>query len=799
MEEQVYKVEDPSGKIREIIGPTGASEEEIIAKAQELFSSTEGGAVTGIQKPPDPQREIPIEKFGADVGGAGVFGAVGGVAAPYLLKGAGDVLSSMPFPGARVTGLGLKYAGEAAGNVPAKARASTGLIGGLISETAGKFAEGFGAGPVAAEAVRFIAGGVTPEFARLAYVSLGRSARLLIGSQGISGGIRADRIVSAIDAAAKDIEQRNGKPLTDEQRAYFSSLAAELAGNKKPGEALEQIAPVLSKGSEKINADAKLKSDNLYTESFKALDGANEAAQTEINDAINNAKRGVKGRSDAISYLTSLKNNIVDKSKEALTSIGNPRDISEIGSDLQNISVARQTAERAAATNKYNETKVLVDKSVSDKESAGVFVNSLPEYKSLVSDLKKNTRPGVRSTDVSNSFQRILDNIKIPTDKDGKPTEKGSYVSFQAIDDARRLLGEVFRGNPPDGYAAIDAATAREYYAKLSNIQKIYAGKKQSELLDNYALSKEGLEVFNSQYGRKIAGRDPGDLDQLKSDPASIPSYFFKSPKSFNSLISLVGEKEFALSAAKDYVANEISSKTTSRQINLWLTQNRDFMSAVPEVRNSVIQYRNSLEKTERTLLNLDNGINTLTRQQTALPGQLERAAERRSTKLVAGGELQAAALQEEAKVVTKEAADAANKVFNSSVGPLKNVRALIENGDINTWSIAAPIITRSPDAKGAVFDAVRQIVSELPVAGSQRKFQERISPALLKFDMITKEQSDFITAQLGKIEASRLPSDEKLSLTKRLILDAAISYSSTLGSRSGSAAAFSLVNLIPK
>ena len=789
MEEQVYKVEDPSGKIIEIIGPVGASDEEVIAKAQELFSSTEGGAVTGIQKPPAPQREIPIEKFGADVGGAGVFGAVGGVAAPYLLKGAGDVLSSMPFPGARVTGLGLKYVGEAAGNVPAKARASTGLIGGLISETAGKFAEGFGAGPVAAEAVRFIAGGVTPEFARLAYVSLGRSARLLIGSQGISGGIRADRIVSAIDAAAQDIEKRNGKPLTDEQRAYFSSLAAELAGNKKPGEALEQIAPVLSKGSEKINADAKLKSDNLYTESFKALDGANEAAQTEINDAINNAKRGVKGRSDAISYLTSLKNNIVDKSKESLTSIGNPRNISEIGSDLQDISVARQIAERTAASNKYNETKILVDKAVSDKESAGVFVNSLPEYKSLIIDLKKNTKPGVRSGDVSNSFQRILDNIQ---------NEKGT-VSFQAIDDARRLLGEVFRGNPPDGYAAIDAATAREYYAKLSNIQKIYAGKKQSELLDNYALSKEGLEVFNSQYGRKIAGRDPGDLDQLKSDPASIPSYFFKSPKSFNSLISLVGEKEFALSAAKDYVANEISSKTTSRQINLWLTQNRDFMSAVPEVRNSVIQYRNSLEKTERTLLNLDNGINTLTRQQTALPGQLERAAERRSTKLVAGGELQAAALQEEAKVVTKEAADAANKVFNSSVGPLKNVRALIENGDINTWSIAAPIITRSPDAKGAVFDAVRQIVSELPVAGSQRKFQERISPALLKFDMITKEQSDFITAQLGKIEASRLPSDEKLSLTKRLILDAAISYSSTLGSRSGSAAAFSLVNLIPK
>jgi len=789
MAEQDYEVEDPSGKIRVIVGPAGASDEEVIARAKELFASTEGGAVTGIQKQPTPQREVPLEKFAADVAGAGVLSAAGGVAAPYLLKGFGGFLSSMPSPAARVSGAGFTYAGELAGNVPATGRAISGFIGGVASEMAGKTAEGLGTGQAAAEAARFIAGGITPEFARLAYVALGRSAKLLIGAKGITGGVRADQIAPAIEAASREVEQRVGKPLTDEQRAYFASLTAELMGSRKPGEAMEEIAPVLTRGADKIKEEAAFKANKLYEESLNVLNGANEAAQAEINDAINKARVGVKAKSDNIQYLESLKTIIIDKSKEALSSIGNPRNFSEIGSDLQNISVARQTAERAAAANKYNETKALVDKVVADKESSGVFVNSLPEYQSLVSDLKKNTKPGVRSADVANSFQRILDNISIP---------KGN-ISFQAIDDARRLLGEVFRGNAPEGYAAIDAATAREYYGKLSNIQKKYAGDKQSELLDNYALSKEGLEVFNSQYGKKIAGRDPGDLDQLKSDPASIPSYFFKSPKSFNSLISLVGEKEFALSGAKDYVASQISQLTTSKQINAFLTKNRDFLSAVPEVRNSVVQYRNALEKSERTILSLDKGIDTLTRQQAALPSQLEREAERRATKLVAGGELQRTALEQQAGLVTKEAADAADKIFNSSVGPLKNVRTLIERGDMNAWNTAAPIITKSAAARGAVFDAVRQIASELPVVGSQRKFQETIAPALLKFDMITKEQSDFITAQLGKIEASRLPSDERLSLKKRLILDAMISYSSTLGSRGASAAAFSLVNLIPR
>lgn len=38
METQIYKVRDPSGALREISGPVGASDEDVIAKAKELFS-----------------------------------------------------------------------------------------------------------------------------------------------------------------------------------------------------------------------------------------------------------------------------------------------------------------------------------------------------------------------------------------------------------------------------------------------------------------------------------------------------------------------------------------------------------------------------------------------------------------------------------------------------------------------------------------------------------------------------------------------------------------------------------------
>jgi hypothetical protein len=53
MATQIYKVQDPSGQIREIEGPAGASDEEVIAQAQRLFGSTQQA------QPTEPTRVAP--------------------------------------------------------------------------------------------------------------------------------------------------------------------------------------------------------------------------------------------------------------------------------------------------------------------------------------------------------------------------------------------------------------------------------------------------------------------------------------------------------------------------------------------------------------------------------------------------------------------------------------------------------------------------------------------------------------------------------------------------------------------
>lgn len=92
MEMQVYKVRDPSGAIREIRGPAGASDEEVIAKAQELF----GGQAEKLQAQAAKDAELydpaagqgAVENFAAGVGKA-VYDAGRGIKqlASYVIPG----------------------------------------------------------------------------------------------------------------------------------------------------------------------------------------------------------------------------------------------------------------------------------------------------------------------------------------------------------------------------------------------------------------------------------------------------------------------------------------------------------------------------------------------------------------------------------------------------------------------------------------------------------------------------------------------------------------------------------------
>jgi cell division septum initiation protein DivIVA len=479
---------------------------------------------------------------------------------------------------------------------------------------------------------------------------------------------------------------------------------------------------------------------------------------------------------------------------------------------LQKAAAQRQNDLKTAASTAYKETELKVNDIVSKLESSGNSVTDLSSYKTLVERLKQELRPGVHSPDVAKGYQKILDQITVkgradvapvtlqPIPEGGVvttrgPTKPSATPSFQAIDDARRMLGEAFRGEADEGYKAIGNTAQKEFYRLVSQVQKDFAGEQQVKLLTQYADSRPGLEIFGSKAGTKLTGLDKGALSQFASDPANIPKVFFSTPKMFASLVELVGDKALATQAAQQYTANELTLRKTSREVGNWMTKNREFLSTVPEIKTSVIAYQNSLQNSEREIANIGSKIQKLGGESKATASTANAAAKQ----MLAEGRTTSQTLTKEATTVSSESAALADKLWNGRSGELKNAREAIEGGDLSRWAAIAPVIERSPEAKTAIFNAVRQVTSE--IANNKaviQKFNEQMRPALERFGMLSKEEADRIASELVKIGAKSGSEAEKLGLMRRLILQGVSGYSSSLTSRGTNYAFISAVDQIP-
>ena len=754
-------------------GANLATQQAIAQKFGLSWDQTPGGAAMGnplaTRKYANTGMSDGTEKLAA-IGGAGALGSAMGYFGPQILQGASTLAQSVP--ALRPISGALNVMGQLTKQVGPTTRAVIGGFSGLMGETSGQVAEQMGAGPVTAEAARLVGGAITPEFAPLAINAI----KLAFSGKMATTGVNVLKDIYA------NLTKSKGSDLSAAEKQYVETSIAELMGKQVPNKAMLTVGAETEKGAAAIRAAAEAKAAALHESANQAMLAAKQASEAELGSVGQRRQP----RADAIDYLTNLKTDVLNKAKGTVETVGENKPLSAIGQDLQTAAAAREADLKTAASTQYTKTEADVNKIVSNREASGESVTSLPSYTSLIASLKNETKPGARSKDVAAAYQKILDQIKIGAE--------GEKPSFQAIDDARRLLGEAFRGQADEGYKAIGQTAQKKYYGLLSQVQKDFAGEPQTQLLTQYADTRPGLEIFGSKAGTKLTGVDKGAMTQFASDPSKLPDYFFSTPKNYNALIEMVGSKEMALKAAQQYAANQLAPKETSKQVGNWMTANREFLSAVPEVRDAVIKYRTTLENGERTVANIGGGI----KQLSAANAEILKTAREASRQQLRTGNLQATAAKTEATAVTKEAAATADKIWNSAAGPMKNVRDAIESGNMEKWAAIAPVIERSPDAKKAVFDAVRQVTSEMGSSkGVTQKFNETMRPALEKFGMLGADEANSIAQQLAAIEAKRIPDAEKLGLARRLLLQGISGYSSSLGGRAG-AAGFSFASDIP-
>ena len=77
MADKIYKVRDPQGNIREIKGPEGATDEEVIAQAQKLFSQPSSEGIPGQRAEPSFLSQVGQQVGNVVAGGLRGAGSIG--------------------------------------------------------------------------------------------------------------------------------------------------------------------------------------------------------------------------------------------------------------------------------------------------------------------------------------------------------------------------------------------------------------------------------------------------------------------------------------------------------------------------------------------------------------------------------------------------------------------------------------------------------------------------------------------------------------------------------------------------
>lgn len=723
-----FIVTDPTGKEHIVTAPEGATQDQALEYAKAQFGSTPGGAAFGnpnIMRQgeralrgafPDPEGVV------AKIGGAGVLGGIMGYGAPEILKGLGAVSKISPYtrplaPFLESAGMTLK--------TQRGASATAGTISGLASETAGQVAEGVGAGPVTAEVVRFVGAGATPEVFNLAKELLRRYA--IVPALSVMSKLRKETAKELL----KKLEGGEIKTLSEKESAYLDELVTELRGGAKTDAPLEGVGTRMGEEAQWITQTAEQQS------------------------------RAAALQAQGVGRITPAAD----------------REMADIGGDLRTVITARNKAAMEARAAQYTNTEKQRDAIVQARENSGDFIEKLPEYKALVESLEdrllRTTKARLKSPTLKvsdpgteKSLSAVLDAISsrrvmISEEEAVASLAKGFKVvrgthpatgepavyrefpnSFEAIDDVRRRLGEVFRGKPDEGYAAIGAHNAKDLYGKLSDIQKKFAGPAQVKLLDDYAARTEGLQMFGSKTGKRATALDLYNEAEFATDVSTLPKAYFKTRASVQALKELTGNQTLVNKSAMEFANRELAGKDAAG-VRAWMSKNSDWLGTeTPVVQRMVGSYATKLEGAEVSMRNAQ-------------------------------------------EFATKAAKDAS--MLTRDVLPAQRAVDLIKSGSDELWAKAGPAIAQSPQAKQQMMGAVRQVLADQATSKGTIDFYARnLRPFLERTNITNKAELDFIAQRLDSIKNLKLPEEQALGLTKRMILQAMGGWSASIASRGG-------------
>lgn len=707
-------------------------------------------------EPAAPSREKGIVDRAKDVGTSAAIGGVAGFFTPQIAMGTGQIMEKIPYKPVQMAGRAMQAAVPSLTGLKQQSiGAATGAFSGATGETAGQVAELAGAPAPVAESARILG-------------SLAPIEVLTTGARGVSGLMRR---VSPTAANARMLLQS----------VMDDVGVANLAGAKRE----EVMRRINELRQAPFTTDAQKKLYDVLARDVQTMTGAAAQEAQALQQAGTRegleAQRRARGFAGMGGEVAETKTSILQNAKDALRNLGDAtRELSDVGRTLRDRIVARFDEQSLARSEAYQQQKAIRDAEVQKKEGSGVLVNSLPEFKAMIDDLRSKLLIGkearqqvtapVTEKGLLNAYNNIYEAVSgrrvlAGVNEQGNPVYKTYPTSFEALDAVRRKLGDIAFGKEVAGYEGLTREVAQKYYAKLSEIQSKYAGPAQDTLQKDYEIASRLLEKFQAKGGAKATAMDRIDATKFKTDEKSLPNVFFNSKQSVADTIELVGDAALVEREAADYVAKNLAGKNAA-SARSWITskQNSDWLSALPNVRKTAETYVANLERAEARAAGAGKVEKRL--------GAAEKMAAREAEKAPELG-------AREAGKVTKQAEAEAARILGTAE-PADRITQIILSGNRPLWDRIAPAIAAAPNGRQILGESVRQALAdraEEGIFGAMRFYEKSLMDSLTRNGLLGKKEADQILTQLKEIANVSISEPEKLTFMGRLIKNAIVGY----------------------
>ena len=672
---------------------------------------------TGFNLGAEPAKETRREYSPGQIGASTVLGGATGYFLPEISKALSFPAQFIPRVGPPVS-KALRTAGEAAKGERLK-EAAGGALSGAVSETAGQTAELLDATPMTAEGVRLVSGLAPSQLAGF------------VGAK-LTGGL-SQKGISLLDAALADMPK--------DKKAEIAGELGKLIPNA-PQDIIESA----------FYAPIKRTAESVLSQGKQAYESALERGRTILGEG----PRMTRGAESNLAEAQALSKQIgqdVTHDVTGLTLIGKVTPLYE-----------KLLADRESA---YIKQKAERDAIVRAKEQSGELLKNMPEYKTLLDELRsklligkkaqEQTTAPVTEKGVLAAYQNIYDavsgrRVMQGVDEFGNPNYKTFPTSFDALDDVRRKLGDVAFGKEAEGYTGIGTSIAKDFYRKISELQSKFAGEAHDALQSGYEQASRLVDKYKGKAGSKFTATDRVDVSRLRSDPEGIAKEFFSTPEKVRDLIELTGkDTKFVSNQASNFLARELRGKDAAGAKKLL---DQDWLNELPEVKAKLANYVDKLQAAEKNV-----GV---------VKEETGRLASRAAEETAAGK----AALTE---------AEKRSKAILGDSNPVSRVKEIILSNKQSLWNEITPALMNTPKGKEVVADAVASVMVDKAKSSSLANL-----PELFRTQVKPYVQNLMDAAALKKLEegfariASIATTPDKKSNQLKTLIRNAIAYTGT-------------------